>query len=357
MQIVIAVFVWYCTVQALYWPIIMKPGTELYWWQNKLAAHIGYYVGLPVWFLAVISPFSGLAQMVFVGSATTAWTIGIYFLAGIVKRGFMRLVKAAGNRWSFAVIGIWMEIALSTFTGTVGPTFAGDNQGSSSLLGKIDRYAVYTKETDKESTSWSLPEENNIVINLNKYEAPLKVEDLNRDLVVEVWVAAFQGEEIVVELYQIDLRKKSGGLKISTMSPVIQATGLSGNPLGVVKIIDLDGDGFNELLVDSFTHPSYGSLYEAGEVLWVDIYELKTFLKLNNSRYKSFHREKQREILNAVESLRQKKLKLEEELAIESKQAPEEHLIRYEVKIREVDDQIRIYRTWLTRIAGLIGNK
>ena len=54
-----AVFVLVCTIQALYWPLIMKPGTILDWWQVKWLAQLGYFIGIPVmiltkWFNAPI---------------------------------------------------------------------------------------------------------------------------------------------------------------------------------------------------------------------------------------------------------------------------------------------------------------
>jgi len=45
---VVAAFVFVCTVEALYWPLLPKPGTPLEWWQVHWLATIGEYVGLPV---------------------------------------------------------------------------------------------------------------------------------------------------------------------------------------------------------------------------------------------------------------------------------------------------------------------
>jgi hypothetical protein len=44
-RLAIAGLTFYVMIQALFWPLINKPGTELEWWQNHLAARIGLYVG------------------------------------------------------------------------------------------------------------------------------------------------------------------------------------------------------------------------------------------------------------------------------------------------------------------------
>lgn len=45
---VAACFVCVCSIEALYWPLVMKPGTELDWWQVRWLAKAGYFVGFPV---------------------------------------------------------------------------------------------------------------------------------------------------------------------------------------------------------------------------------------------------------------------------------------------------------------------
>ena len=75
---IVAVFVLLCTIQALYWPIIMKPGTHLYWWQVKWLSDIGIWLGLPV-----------LASTLFVGGrvllfVTAVWSAIIFFIAKLI---------------------------------------------------------------------------------------------------------------------------------------------------------------------------------------------------------------------------------------------------------------------------------
>ncbi|PYU51753.1 MAG: hypothetical protein DMG48_08130 [Acidobacteria bacterium] len=74
----------FVTIQALYWPLINKPGTELYWWQNYQAARIGLYVGFPIWKILFHSPLSGTANIVFAWILIVGWTSFIYFLSGAV---------------------------------------------------------------------------------------------------------------------------------------------------------------------------------------------------------------------------------------------------------------------------------
>jgi hypothetical protein len=54
-RFLIAAFVLLCTIQALYWPLLMKPGTELAWWQIGWMAKAGYVLGAPVMALALWS--------------------------------------------------------------------------------------------------------------------------------------------------------------------------------------------------------------------------------------------------------------------------------------------------------------
>ncbi|HTJ78844.1 MAG TPA: hypothetical protein VL357_07580 [Rariglobus sp.] len=45
----IAMFVFVCSIEAQHWPLfLMKPGTELEWWQVKWLAKTGDLVGFPV---------------------------------------------------------------------------------------------------------------------------------------------------------------------------------------------------------------------------------------------------------------------------------------------------------------------
>jgi cation transport ATPase len=81
-RLVITAIVVYCTIEALYWPIIMKPGTELYWWQNKLASQVGYYVGIPILVTAAKSPFTGLDHVAAIWFSVAVWGAIIYYLSG-----------------------------------------------------------------------------------------------------------------------------------------------------------------------------------------------------------------------------------------------------------------------------------
>jgi hypothetical protein len=86
MQVLTVVAVFFCTVQALYWPLIPKPGTEYGWWQLKWAAQAGYVLGAPVLALATVSPFEGAAQNVFVVLLALLWALLLCFLVNVVAR-------------------------------------------------------------------------------------------------------------------------------------------------------------------------------------------------------------------------------------------------------------------------------
>ena len=83
-RLAIAGLTFYVMIQALFWPLINKPGTELEWWQNHLAARIGLYVGFPAWVVLLHSPFSGKAYSFLAWVLVVLWTSFIYFLWEIV---------------------------------------------------------------------------------------------------------------------------------------------------------------------------------------------------------------------------------------------------------------------------------
>ena len=79
----IATFVFVCTVEALYWPLIMKPGIQLSWWQNHWLANTGFWVGLPSCALVMLwNPFSGVFSDMFGCLSAAAWAFIIFWIAG-----------------------------------------------------------------------------------------------------------------------------------------------------------------------------------------------------------------------------------------------------------------------------------
>ena len=76
-------------VQTLFWPLIMKPGTAIEWWQSYYAAQIGQYVGLPVWFVLLQYPFEGKTQIVVAWILVVAWAALIFWLSGVVLKLFL----------------------------------------------------------------------------------------------------------------------------------------------------------------------------------------------------------------------------------------------------------------------------
>ena len=62
-----------CTVQALYWPLLPKPGTVIEWWQVGVLAKIGFLVGAPALIVIAKSPLSGLPQTLLAWSLSFIW--------------------------------------------------------------------------------------------------------------------------------------------------------------------------------------------------------------------------------------------------------------------------------------------
>jgi hypothetical protein len=90
-RLLIAAAVFFFTVQALYWPLIMKPGTELHWWQLEWAARSGYFIGAPVVGAILIAPFTGPVQDLLAIALALLWSLVIYWILGAVtKRRFVQ---------------------------------------------------------------------------------------------------------------------------------------------------------------------------------------------------------------------------------------------------------------------------
>lgn len=73
-----------CTLQAVYWPLLFKPGTVLEWWQVKFLANVGYYIGAPVVIAISVSPLSGTVQNMLAWGLACIWACITYFLIGFI---------------------------------------------------------------------------------------------------------------------------------------------------------------------------------------------------------------------------------------------------------------------------------
>jgi len=67
-----------CTIEAIYWPLLMKPGTVLGWWQSKALADVGVLVGLPVTVLA--KWFGGRVLL----GAALVWSAVVFWLSSLL---------------------------------------------------------------------------------------------------------------------------------------------------------------------------------------------------------------------------------------------------------------------------------
>jgi len=251
---------------------------------------------------------------------------------------------------------IIISIVLLSSYGFAPTSLSNPLQKNRNLLGQIHGLSIYTEKMGANVTSWRSSGGKELTIVLSKHEAPIRLDDINNDRVVEIWTGTYQGEEVTVRLYQIDIRNIVGqsNLKIE-VKPIFQAEGSSlDNPLQqVIAIEDVDHDGNSELLVMSRTHPIYGSLYKSGEVQWIDVYELRPFAVLANAKYKKIYHDKRKEILKEIDRLNGKVIPdLRERINKEP-----EHSMVYELRVQEAEDQIRVYKTWLERMNNNKQNK
>lgn len=247
---------------------------------------------------------------------------------------------------------IIISMVLLSSYGFAPMSFSTPLQKNRNLLSQIHDISIYMEKTGANVTSWRSSGGKELTIILSKHEAPIKLDDINNDRVVEIWTGTYQGEEVTVRLYQIDIRNIVGqsNLRIE-VKPIFQVEGWSGDdPLQqVIAIEDIDHDGKSELLVMSRTHPIYGSLHQSGEVKWIDVYELRPFAVLASAKYIKIFHEKRKEILKEIDRLNGKVIhdlreRINEEL---------EHSMVYERRIREAEDQIRVYKIWLEKIDAL----
>ncbi len=83
-QAAVALFSIVVMAEAIYWPIVNKPGTPLGWWQEAHLAEIGRYVGLPRYLLLLYSPFHGTLRHLFAWILVLIWAGLMAWAAGII---------------------------------------------------------------------------------------------------------------------------------------------------------------------------------------------------------------------------------------------------------------------------------
>jgi Sec-independent protein secretion pathway component TatC len=86
LNLIFAASVAFVTLQAVYWPLIMKPGTELQFWQMQWAAEIGYRVGAAVVTAVMMSPLTGLMQDVLAIALSILWAIAVVWVINVLIR-------------------------------------------------------------------------------------------------------------------------------------------------------------------------------------------------------------------------------------------------------------------------------
>jgi hypothetical protein len=78
-------FVLLCTLEALYWPILMKLGIQLHWWQVHWLAKLGFYIGFIPCGIAL---FTG-SKILSLASAFV-FALFVFWLLGLVFRPFLK---------------------------------------------------------------------------------------------------------------------------------------------------------------------------------------------------------------------------------------------------------------------------
>jgi hypothetical protein len=85
----VAMFVFVCSIEALHWPLLMKPGTELEWWQVKWLAKTGDWVGFPV-MVATLAlgdlPLPLTIRSIVFPLCAILWAACVYLLLGLFFR-------------------------------------------------------------------------------------------------------------------------------------------------------------------------------------------------------------------------------------------------------------------------------
>lgn len=84
-----AAFVFACTVQAIHWPFLQKPGTTFEWWQVQWMARLGEFVGFPV--LGAMFPLARLglpstSSSIALHMLAVVWSLCVFWLAGRIRK-------------------------------------------------------------------------------------------------------------------------------------------------------------------------------------------------------------------------------------------------------------------------------
>src|SRR5262245_17910966 len=100
-RLIAATFIFACTIQPFFWPLLPKPGIQLEWWQVKWMAELGYYVGcgpvlVALYFDFLGFPSEGVVALYWIAAGLWCWLfflmlgVGYNFLTITFQRGFLR---------------------------------------------------------------------------------------------------------------------------------------------------------------------------------------------------------------------------------------------------------------------------
>lgn len=107
--------------------------------------------------------------------------------------------------------------------------------------------------------------------------------NINNDDYLELLLSSSEGEDIYTDLFQIPLKQCNEEKRI--MKPIATTT-------EYVKIIDLDNDGYNEIIFHIPTNSIFGEPYFPGQLKWDNVYTLKPVAKLDNKSFPYYFRYK-----------------------------------------------------------------
>ena len=85
-NLIVALAIAFLTIEGCYGPLVMRPGSELLFWQMNWAAEMGYWVGAPVIIAISISPPTGLMQNALVIALAILWAIAVVWVINVLIR-------------------------------------------------------------------------------------------------------------------------------------------------------------------------------------------------------------------------------------------------------------------------------
>lgn len=93
LRIVICLFIFICIIQAMYYPIIIKPGATVEWWQVQFLAGLGYYLGAPIFMLSEYLEVQSNNMELFAWVTLIIWVSFIYAVLSLACDYLLKLLQ------------------------------------------------------------------------------------------------------------------------------------------------------------------------------------------------------------------------------------------------------------------------